>query len=75
MSTLVIPPIVSPRASRVPADQIPEDPFHDWQLKFVGLALFLGTVATVVLIIAIYFGSLYGSPSWSAGSFPPPIAH
>ena len=75
MAALVIPPTVSPRAVLVPQDQIPDDPFHDWQLKFVGLALFIGTIATVVLLVAIYFGSLYGTPSWSAGSFPPPVAH
>ena len=62
-------------AATVPAAQIPDDPFHDSHLKFVGIALFLFTVATLVALVAIYFGSLYGAPSWSAGSFPPPIAH
>jgi hypothetical protein len=75
MSTVVIAPTVSPRAATIPADQIPDDPFHDSRLKFVGLALFLGTVATLLLLAAIYFGSLYGAPSWSAGSVPPPIVH
>ena len=75
MSTLVITPTVSPRAATVPADQIPDDPFHDSRLKFVGLVLFLFSVATVAALVAIYFGSLYGDPSWSAGSVPPPIAH
>ena len=75
MATLVLSPVVAPRAATVPLDQIPDDPFHDAKLKFVGLALFLGTVATVLLLIAIYFGSLYGAPSWSAASFPPPIVY
>jgi hypothetical protein len=71
----VIAPTVSPRAAFVPADQIPDDPFHDSRLKFVGLAIFLLTVATVAGLVAIYFGALYGTPSWSAGSVPLPIAH
>jgi hypothetical protein len=75
MFALVIAPTVSPRAATVPPDQIPDDPFHDSRLKFVGLALFLGTLATLVVLIGIYFGSLYGAPSWSAASFPPPIVH
>lgn len=75
MFALVITPTVAPRAATVPDALIPEDPFHDIRLKFVGLALFLGFAATALLLIAIYFGSLYGVPSWSAGSFPPPIAH
>jgi len=41
----------------------------------VGLALFVGSLATVILLIAIYAGSLYGAPSWSAASIPPPIVH
>lgn len=75
MSTLVIAPTVSPRAATVPAAQIPDDPFHDSRLKFVGIALFVFSIATVAVLVAIYFGSLYGAPSWSAGSVPPPIAH
>jgi len=71
----VIAPTVSPRAAFVPADQIPDDPFHDSRLKFVGLAILLLSLATVAALVAIYFGSLYGAPSWSAGSFPSPIAH
>jgi len=75
MSALVISPSVSPRAAAIPADQIPDDPFHDGSLKFVGLALFVGSLATVILLIAIHAGSLYGAPSWSAASIPPPIVH
>jgi len=75
MSTLVLAPTVSARAATVPANRIPDDPFHDTRLKFVGLALFVLSVATIAALVAIYFGSLYGAPSWSAGSFPPPIAH
>jgi hypothetical protein len=75
MSTLVLAPTISPRAATVPAAQIPDDPFHDSRLKFVGIALFVFSVATVAVLVAIYFGSLYGAPSWSAASFPPPIAH
>ena len=75
MSTLVIAPIVSLRAATVPPDQIPDDPFHDSRLKFVGLALFVGTLAMLVVLIGIYFGSLYGAPSWSAASVPPPLVH
>ena len=75
MATLVMTPTVSPRAATVPPDQIPDDPFHDSRLKFVSIALFLLTIGTVAAFVAIYFGSLYGYPSWSAGSFPAPIAH
>ena len=75
MSTLVLAPTVSARAAAVPAHRIPDDPFHDTRLKFVGIALFVFSVATIAALVAIYFGSLYGAPSWSAASVPPPIAH
>jgi hypothetical protein len=67
--------MVAPCAAAVPPDQIPDDPFHDSRLKFVGLALLLGGLATCALIGLIYVGSLYGTPSWSASSFPAPIAY
>jgi hypothetical protein len=69
----VIAPTVAPAAELIPDDQIPDDPFHDARLKYVGLLLLLSILAGPVVLCAIFLGSSYGSPSWSAASVPPPI--
>ena len=71
----VIAPAVAPAAQIIHDDQIPDDPFHDTRLKFVGLLLLLSILAGPVVLGAIFLGSSYGAPSWSAASVPPPIVH
>ena len=71
----VISPVVAPAAATIPDEIVPDDPFHDPRLKYVGLLLLLTVLAGPAVLGAIYVGSSYGTPSWSAASVPPPISH
>jgi hypothetical protein len=71
MSTLVTSRAVPTLAARDPAD----DPFHDPLLIGIGVMFIVVTVVILALGGLYYWGALYGSPSWSANSFPPPIPH
>jgi len=71
----VIAPTVAPCSATVPDESIPNDAFHDARMKWVALALVIMVLAGFPVMTAIYVGSLYGTPSWSAASIPPPIAH
>lgn len=71
----VIAPTIAPAAATIPDEAIPDDPFHDAKMKWVGLLLVVTLLAGVFVLGAVYFGSSYGVPSWSAASVPPPIAH
>jgi len=71
----VIAPEVAPRAASIPEYLVPDDPFHDRKMKWVWISIALMLVAGVFVLSAIYLGSSYGAPSWSAASVPAPISH
>lgn len=71
----VIAPVVAPASATIPDELIPEDPFHDPRMKYIGILLSVMLLAGVFVMTAIYFGSMYGAPSWSSASVPPAIAH
>jgi hypothetical protein len=71
----VLAPEVSSRAATIPDSLIPEDPFHDRRLKWVWVSFAVMLLAGVVVLSAVYLGSAYGVPSWSAASVPAPVSH
>jgi hypothetical protein len=52
-----------------------DDPFHDPLLKGVGVAFIVLALVVLALTGLLIWGVQYGTPPWSANSFPPPIVH
>ena len=52
-----------------------DDPFHDPLLIGIGMVFVLVVLVIAALAGLLYWGTMYDVPSWSANSFPPPIAH
>jgi hypothetical protein len=63
-----------PGSERVDPDAA-NDPFHDPVMLGIGIAVVVVTLAIMAMGGLYYWGVLYGTPSWSAHSFPPPVVY
>lgn len=51
------------------------DPFHDPLVLGIGVAVIVITLVIVAMAGVYYWGAMYGIPSWSNHSYPPPAIY
>jgi hypothetical protein len=51
------------------------DPFHDPMMLGIGITVVVVTLVILAMGGLYYWGVLYGTPSWSTHSFPPPVVY